>query len=177
MTDAEWVAKTLKAYEHQLVCYTLRLTGSADIAREIVQDAFLKLCAADRSAVESNVRAWLYTVCRNASRDHARKQRPSVSLSEDTQEPSVVRRNTTEPETPSRVVERNLQTVRVLALIDELSEDVQEVIRLKYVDDLSYQEIGELTGKTANHVGVLIHQGLRKIKSRLKEVREGSYGA
>ena len=37
--------------------------------------------------------------------------------------------------------------------------------------------IGELTGKTPNYVGVLIHQGLKKVRARLREQREGSYGA
>jgi RNA polymerase sigma-70 factor (ECF subfamily) len=175
--DEQWIARALEAYEHQLVAYTYRIVGNADQAREIVQDAFLKLCATDRAQVEKNLRAWLYAVCRNASLDLARKRRPTVPLDSDSQEPSVVRRNASVPETPSLFVERNLQSSRIRLLLDELSEDEQEAIRLKYVDDLSYQEIGELTGKTANYVGVLIHQGLKKVRARLREQREGSYGA
>jgi RNA polymerase sigma-70 factor (ECF subfamily) len=43
----------------------------------------------------------------------------------------------------------------------------QEVLRLKLQEGLSYAEIGAVTGLTANHVGVLVHLGLKTIRARV----------
>lgn len=43
----------------------------------------------------------------------------------------------------------------------------KEVIRLKFQDGLSYQQISEITGHNVNYVGVLIHQSVQKIKGQI----------
>ena len=44
----------------------------------------------------------------------------------------------------------------------------QEVLRLKFQAGLSYQEIAEVTGKSVSHVGVLLHEGLKSIRERVR---------
>ena len=51
--------------------YLHRLTGDADIAEDIAQEAFVRLLK--QSLPEDEVRPWLFTVAMNLVRDHARK--------------------------------------------------------------------------------------------------------
>ena len=53
----------LDRYERPLLQYAARLTGDTDRARDVVQETFIRLCAADRAGVEDHVAAWLFTVC------------------------------------------------------------------------------------------------------------------
>jgi RNA polymerase sigma-70 factor (ECF subfamily) len=174
--ESQWIVAALERFEQPLLRYTHRLVRDPDQAREIVQDAFLKLCRSDRQSVEGHVREWLYAVCRNSAIDWLRRVRPSVPLEDGVQESSLVRLYAGTPESPSKVVERRIQTSRILALIADLTEDQQEVIRLKFQEGLSYAEISRITGHSVSNVGVLIHSGLKKAKKLLAEQREGSYG-
>ncbi|HTE06423.1 MAG TPA: sigma-70 family RNA polymerase sigma factor, partial [Planctomycetota bacterium] len=70
-------------FETPLLRYAARLTGNAEVARDVVQDTFLRLCAQPRAAVETHLAEWLFTVCRHRALDHHRKegrmQQPATS--------------------------------------------------------------------------------------------------
>lgn len=78
--QAAWVRETLNRYERPLVRYALRYAGDLESARDAVQETFLKLCLADRSALNGKLAGWLFTVCRNRALDMRRKARRSVPL-------------------------------------------------------------------------------------------------
>jgi RNA polymerase sigma factor (sigma-70 family) len=44
--------------------------------------------------------------------------------------------------------------------VAKLTNQQQEVLVLKFKDELSYKEIAELTGLSASYVGVILHEGL-----------------
>lgn len=57
---------------------------------------------------------------------------------------------------------------RVLSLLPSLPASQQEVIRLRFQTGLSYKEISGVTGLTVNHVGVLLHNGLKALRDQLQ---------
>lgn len=60
----------------------------------------------------------------------------------------------------------------LLAYVDRLSPSQQEVLRLKFQSGLSYKEIAEVTDKSVNHVGVILHQALKRLKTHLTDAEE-----
>ena len=68
---------------------------------------------------------------------------------------------------PDAPAERSETAAAALAAIDDLSEKQQEVVCLKFRHGLSYREIAEVTGLSASHVGVLIHEGMKALRRRL----------
>ncbi len=46
----------------------------------------------------------------------------------------------------------------------------QEVLQLKFQNDLSYQQIAEITKTTANNVGVLIHTALKTLRQKYAQI-------
>jgi len=54
----------------------------------------------------------------------------------------------------------------LLRIVATLPPRQQEVIQLKFQNDLSYQQIAEITKTTANNVGVLIHTALKTLRQR-----------
>ena len=162
MSKAEWVRTAFDRYEGPLIRYAARITGNVDQARDVVQDTFLKLCAAEQTDVESHLAAWLYTVCRNRALDVRRKEVRVVSL--DTNAASV--RESGSPPTAA-LAEFHEMHSRVLGVVGTLSQDQQEVIRLKFQDALSYKEISQVTGLSVTNVGFLLHTAIRNIRARL----------
>ena len=159
---ADWVQAALEQFEGPLVRYAMGITGNLDEARDVVQDTFMKLCAADRAEIQDRLAAWLYTVCRNRALDVKRKARRMISL----HEAQVEDRESLDPP-PSALAERRDTQSAVARAINSLPRNQQEVIRLKFQDALSYKEISQVTGLSVSNVGYLIHTAIKNIRQRL----------
>lgn len=162
MDDRAWLRHVFQQYEGQLVRYTARLLEDADRARDVVQDAFLKLCRQPRAQVERQVRSWLFTVCRNRAMDILKKENRMRAWSDERAE----RCESGDP-SPGTAWEQRESAGQAIRLLAELPGNQQEVIRLKVQDGLSYREISEVTGLSVSNVGFLLHKGLKAIRERL----------
>ena len=56
---------------------------------------------------------------------------------------------------------------RALAALSKLSENQQEVIRLRIEHGLNYQQISEITDLSVSNVGYLLHVGLKSLRQSL----------
>lgn len=157
--DQTWIRDAIHRFEVPLLRYAQGITRDAEAARDVVQDTFLKLCRAERSAVGERLAPWLYTVCRNRAIDVCRKEGRMTSH-DDTALASL------EPE-PGATVERREVASRALALVERLPDKQREVIQLKFQGGLSYAQIADVTGLTVSYVGVLIHNGMKTLRGRL----------
>jgi len=161
--DAVWIQAVLVEYEAPLTRYARRITGDLDVARDVVQEAFLQLCRQRRSEVEDHVRPWLYRVCRQRAFDRARKQkrlRP-LDVEQATAQACPVL-------SPYEQLELSDSAALVMRALGQLPDDQQEVVRLKFQDGLKYREIADITGHSASRVGVLIHQAVKQLRQRMR---------
>ena len=55
----------------------------------------------------------------------------------------------------------------VLRVLDKLSFEEREILRLKFFEEVSNVEIAEIMGLSANHIGVKIFRVLKKVKQLL----------
>lgn len=158
----EWIRASIEQFEGPLIRYTARITGNTELARDVVQDAFLKLCSANREKVENRLAAWLYTVCRNRALDVARKERRMTPLTE-----TQARTCKSPAPNPSAIAEKADAQNEIESAIHALSENQQEVLRLKFQDSLSYKEISQITGLSESNVGYLLHTAIRNIRGKI----------
>jgi RNA polymerase sigma factor (sigma-70 family) len=109
-----------------------------------------------------HVEAWLFTVTRNRALDYVRKHSRIIAmpLPEDRQ---------SEERGPAETLASRDAAEWLLKLLDELTPNQREVIRLKFQSDLSYQEISDVTGLSVTNVGFLLHVGLKKLRAILRE--------
>ncbi len=159
---AAWVKDALERFEGPLTTYVRHLVGDAERARDLVQEAFLRLCRQDRAAIEPALAPWLYTVCRNLSMDERRKGRHMPRTNVEVLEERPTRAGTVEDAAEGRDL-----AARALVEVARLPEGLQEVLRLKFAHGLSYVEIAQVTGLSPGHVGVKIHQGMTALRKRM----------
>ncbi len=162
----EWVRAAVSRFEGPLTLYAARLLGDADRARDVVQDAFVKLCRQDRAEIEPRLAEWLFTVCRNRALDVLRKEGRMTRLSD---EHAQVREGH-EPD-PADVLETRETAALVMKELDGLPPSQREVIRLKFQNGFSYREISRISGHSVSNVGFLIHTGLKTIRRRLADAQ------
>ena len=125
----------------------LRLTRNADRAQDLVQDTYLKaIRARGQFAAGTNLKAWLYTILhntwRNRQRDGARSRVEYDSDAVDRAEggggvPTM-------EDTPESLLLRNTLNADLQAALDGLGGMFREVVWLRDVDELSYQEIADV---------------------------------
>jgi RNA polymerase sigma-70 factor (ECF subfamily) len=162
-TQADWVHSALRQYEGPLIRYAAQITGDLDRARDVVQDTFIRLCAEQPGRVEPHLAQWLFTVCRNRALDVRRKESRMKTL-DDTEMNSQI---STEP-SPSAALETREAAGEVQRLLGTLSENQQEVVRLKFQNGLSYQEISNITNLTVTNVGFLIHTAIKSLRQQMQ---------
>ncbi|CAN5459330.1 hypothetical protein BH11PLA2_BH11PLA2_49810 [soil metagenome] len=160
LAERAWVTAAVSRHEVPLRAYVTRLTGDADRSRDIVQDAFVQLCQQPEAFVE-NVAPWLYSVCRNRAIDIARKEQRMTALSDCVAEPLTRERSVVE------TLEVQESTGTLMNQLDRLPALQQEAVRLKFQQQFSYREIAEVMGVTVSHVGVLLHEALKTLRTRM----------
>jgi RNA polymerase sigma-70 factor (ECF subfamily) len=181
----------LDRYERTLIRYACSMVGDLDSARDVVQETFIKLARGEMGGKESGVRrqesgrngametdscplipdscsdsshteAWLFTVTRNGALDHIRKHSRIIPMTLPDDRPC------TGPG-PSATLEQRENADSIFELLDALSPNQREVIRLKFQNDLSYREIADVTKLSVTNIGFLIHTGLKKLRALLRE--------
>ena len=158
------VQRALQEHESALIGYTTGiLNGDAERARDIVQDAFLKLWVADHAKVRENLKAWLYTVCRNRALDVLRKDH-RLDFGNDT----ALSLLPSQHEEPGHQADVQDLSDRVWELVESLTPNQQEVLKLKFQHDCSYQQIAEITDLTVGNVGFILHTSLKKLRLQLE---------
>ena len=160
---ADWVHLALRQYEGPLLRYAAQITGDLESARDVVQDTFVRLCAEEPDRLRGRLAQWLFTVCRNRALDIKRKEKRMTSIEEIQMEV----RESREP-SPAAAAEGNDGMGHVLRMLATLPPNQQEVIRLKFQNGLSYQEISRTTQLTVTNVGFLIHTAIKTIRRQLE---------
>ena len=161
---ADWVQEALRRFAGPLTRYAARITGDAERARDVVQDTFVRLWAADPARLNGKLAEWLFTVCRRRALDVNRKEHRMTTLDEIDLDATA----SAEPAPDTQAAQREGQC-EALRLLSALPPNQQEVIRLKFQNGLSYQEISGVTGLSAGNVGYLIHTGLKTMREKMRE--------
>jgi RNA polymerase sigma factor (sigma-70 family) len=160
---AEWVRAAVDRYSGPLTRYSQVITGDLEQARDAVQDTFIRLCAEKPARVDPHLAQWLFTVCRNRALDAQRKQNRTKPLSQE-----EMNSQASIDLSPAAQAERHETDVEVMDLLARLPKNQQEVIRLKFQNDLSYREISEITHLSVSNVGFLMHTALKTLRQQMK---------
>ncbi len=159
----------VERYESRLIRYVLRIS-SFDVAtaEDVVQDVFISvyknLNDFDRDLSFSS---WIYRIAHNTVIDYVRKfkSRPmQVELDDD-----YVFLLPNDVDLPEEMSRKEL-SVFVKKILLELPEKYREVLVLRYLEDKSYKEIGDILRKSVNSVSVLINRAKDKMKAKLKSI-------
>ncbi|MFA6077762.1 MAG: RNA polymerase sigma factor [Candidatus Paceibacterota bacterium] len=146
-------------YEKGLNSHAFFKTHSHEIGEDLVQDTFMKTWAYLVKGGKIDVmKAFLYHVLNNLIVDEYRKHK-TTSLDVLTEKGFDPGNNDS-----AELLANALDGKAALLLIQLLPETYRKVMNMRYVQDLSLEEISILTGKTKNAVAVQLHRGLEKFK-------------
>ena len=155
----------IRRFQVPLLQYARRITGDREQARDVVQETFVKFQRNGALRREDEMATWLFTVCRNAALNICRKERRMLYL-----DAEVIESRESDQPMPFDQLEQKEATGFLLRIVGTLPLRQQEVLQLKFQNDLSYQQIAEIMRTTANNVGVLLHTALKTLRQRYAQM-------
>lgn len=166
--DAEAFSQLVEAYQSAVYRICLRAGLSPADAEDAAQDAFVKAWQAlPRFRGDCQFSTWLYRLAANAATDTARRQKRHADTQDidDTALPDG-------EDTPHQAAEKREAVANVRRALAELKPEYRTVLLLRFMEDLSYEEIGRALGLPPGTVKSRINRG----KAQLKEIllRQGN---
>lgn len=157
----------IERHQAPLIRYASRLLGDSDLARDVVQDTFIRLLDQKPDAVQDHLAEWLFTVCRNRAFDTKRKESRTRHFAE-----GEIERVETPLPKPGTTLEARETMNAVLQMIEKLPANQQEVVRLKFQNGFSYKEISRITSLSVSNVGFLLHTAVRNLRTSWSQSKE-----
>ncbi len=159
----------VQRYQNRLYPTMLRLTGSADDALDLLQDAFLRAFEKlDGFHGESSFYTWVYRIAVNLALS-GRRRRRSFPIG-----PLVRGESTIDPPSdptrtdPSLPLERRERDAIIQRALDSLADDHRAVVIMKEYDGLRYDEIAATLGVPVGTVRSRLHRARLELRDRLK---------
>ncbi len=157
------VEDAFRKHHDELFRYLARQCGDPTTARDVVQEAFLRLQQNGPLAEGRAVRSWLFTTGLNVLRDLHRTRSTHERLLE--RHPGRVPMPSPAPD-PHGEVERQEDRARLRRALAALRENERTALLMRE-EGFKHREIADALGTTTGSVGTLIHRALDKLERAL----------
>jgi RNA polymerase sigma factor (sigma-70 family) len=176
------VAITMLVRQYQRFVYSvaLRQMNTIEDAQDITQEVLLRAARfVDGFQQQSSLQTWLYRVTLNACRSEYRRRRIKSWFGIGEQEGELdVASSSPLPSETAEEADFDAFMQRVLA---ELPTKQRETFCLRFYDELTYEQISQLTGTSQGALKANYHWAVKKIAERLRTTEfyehwNGRYG-
>src|SRR6058998_3385235 len=164
--DVDAYTKLVDRYYDRCARFAIRMLGNRDDADDALQATFLRAYRAlGRYQERDRFSAWLYRILVNQCRSLAarRSHRERVFVREE-----ALLLNAPD-KTPNWTGEEEEFVQRVLAELDPL---LREAFLLKYVEEMSYEEMSSLTGAGISALKMRVKRACDKLRERWERIRD-----
>lgn len=172
------------AYEKKIFNVIYRFLGDYEEAADLTQETFISAYKGfDRFRGDSRVYTWLYQIainhCRNRLRQRGRVRAMQIEsldqpLHGEDEERSPRREVPDLTHAPQTVLEEKEMRQKILAAVESLPQEYREVMILREVQGLSYNEIAEVTRLSLDNVKTRLSRARAMLRRKLEPYyREG----
>ena len=165
--DTDAFELLVAAYEKTVYNVALQMTGNREDAQDLTQEAFFKAYNSLSSfRGESKFSSWLYRIVSNLCLDFKRRQsrRPSSSLTVEDDEGETLQLDIAdESQSPEVLLERKLTRDAVRRGLAELPDEQRQILLLREIQGLSYDEIADAMGLEPGTVKSRIFRARKKL--------------
>ena len=172
--NREAYALLVKKYEKSIFNIVCRLIGTTEEARDITQETFIKAYKSLRQVKpELKFSNWLFKIATNLCKDRLKKRKiPTVSLNEFDY---LLDRESSRKNTDSLLdYQKNLiptdEQEQVQRAISNLPFIYRRVVVLRYIQDLTYQEIADILEMPLGRVKVQLHRAHQILYDQLSDM-------
>jgi len=168
----ETFIKVYDAYVSEIYRFVYFKVGHREEANDLTSTIFLKTWNHIRTnSLESakTLRALLYKIARNAIVDYYRDAGTKSAVTDSLDNEAYPLEVIDITQDPQADMDRAAELEVVKKKLPLLKDEYREVIIMKFINDLSLEEIAEISGKSRGNVRVLIHRALNALKALVEE--------
>jgi RNA polymerase sigma-70 factor, ECF subfamily len=168
--DTEAFRVLYRRYECRIFNFVLRYTGDRGLAEDLLQETFWRVWQAARTfdPARGEFRSWLYKVAINATRSEMSLKRYTQEVQEEDlsrrQPSSLMSHGDTDP---SRQYEQGETSGLVAKAMARLSPPLREVVALRCLEGMKFQDIALLTGDPPATLRSRFHRAVTELRRRL----------
>lgn len=161
MTADEFKSIFLPCHK-QLYRVAFRLTGNREDAEDIVQETFMKIWnGRERLGQLNNTAAFCMATLKNVFVDRVRKNRQELYSDMSTDEITIV----SDTDIGQQIEARDAVD-KIMGLIDLLPANQRDVMKMRDIADLPFEEIEAVTGLSSGNIRTLLSRARKKIKEQ-----------
>jgi len=153
----------VKAYQQEIYWLIRRMVIDHDDADDLTQETFVKIWKnLDGFRGDSTLFTWIYRIATNEALAHLRKKRVTFRFLSPEVKPS-----TAIPEYNDAFYRSDDAMRQFQKALAELPDKQRLVFHMKYYDDLTYEQISEITGTSVGALKATYHHAAKKIQKKL----------
>lgn len=162
----------VKRYKDPLMNFVYRFVGDRDICSDIVQDTMIKFYLnKDSYRSFAKFSTWIYTIAGNLAKNELKRRRRrsifSINNSDDERTPQIEDKMYLAPD---RATDSEIKNDIIQKALIKVKPVYREVVILRDIQDLSYEEISEITGLAIGTVKSRINRGRSQLQKLLKHI-------
>ena len=170
--DQQAIAAIERRYGDELRLFCRRMLANTEWAEDIVQDVLATCCRLQAESLPAHsIRGWLYQVARRRCIDAQRKRRDVAPPA--ARDAMPVQRSfdhAVDPlTTPAGKALKRDRAVRILAVLQELDDDLRSVIVMRYFQDLPREEIAEAIGLSVAGAKARLAKAMDVLRQKLQQ--------
>ncbi len=167
----------VRLYEQRVFRLVLRMVGRPDEAEDMAQEVFVQVFKAiGQFRGDAKLSTWIYRIAVNLCKNRVKYLARRHNDAQDELEPAIERAPFSRAKgvtfgavaRPDQVVEGFQVQGIVHRCISELEPEFREVLILRDVEELSYDEIGEITGLLDGTVKSRLHRARSMLKAKVE---------
>lgn len=160
-------------YQARLYNAAVRLIDNPEDAADVVQESFLSAYQALHTFKgDAEFYTWLYRIAFNTAISLKRKKRAAVSLDATGPDGGLDPDDPSEVIKPGSALERSEDEARLWEAMNRLSAEHREVLVLKDIDGMKYEEIAEILGVPIGTIRSRLHRARLELRELLKQEGE-----
>jgi len=161
--------KLVRKYQTKIYWHARRMTGNHLDADEIVQEVLLVLYDKLKSfSFQSSLFTWIYRITITRSLNYIKKQKVRRFISFDSQENSGLSTD----EDLVKNIEDKEKLKKLNGVLQKLPDKQREIFVLRHFDELSYEEIAQITGKSVGGLKANYFHAFEKVNKLMGNEHE-----
>ena len=163
MDHVKDMSTAYEAYADAIFRFCFFKLSNRELAKDLTQETFLKTWSYLAGGGEvKGLKVFLYATANHLIIDEYRKKGRQLKVADSLDRLQESGFDPSFDDTDSWI--DKLDGQRALELINQLPKLYKDVLFMRYVEDLSLEEIHQLTGESDNTISVRIHRGIEKLR-------------
>ncbi|MFB5677627.1 RNA polymerase sigma factor SigW [Paenibacillus terreus] len=170
--DQRAFAELVELYKDKIFHLTYRMLGNRHEAEDMVQETFLRVYRnLDKYDPNQKFSTWIYRIATNLCIDRLRRRKPTYSLDAEINEQegsdgyAMLPSDERTPEGETLLLETQTQ---IREAIDSLPAKYKSIMVLRYLQDMSLQEISDVLNLPVTTIKTRVHRGREFLRKKLE---------